>query len=902
MHAPSSFLANPDPAPSQATMPGVAPGQAPPPDQCTRKGGRGLLHWFQQNSFAPGFLPKPLRHPLFGYLAALLMELIAGSLILLLVSLFPTVVFRGILTDVGVVLVAVIWGAGPSLFATLVGTFLLYYVLLPPYFTWVLGSPANGIELVLYLVVGVSISLIASRSEGARRQLEAKHLLLLQAEALSRFESQRLRTVLDVLPSAVAIADKAGRLLEVNPALRTIWGQQMPLASGITQYGLYRGWWAKTGQPVAAEEWGLARALTRGEVSLNEEVEIETFAGQRKTILNSAAPIRDETGAITGAVVGEQDISELRRLEREVAERAQELEAIFESMTDAVFVFDAAGRIRRVNAFAREILGPEQARWQDRSMQERFASLLPRDQDTQVVPFEHLPAQRVLRGEVLTGAQAVDVLYLRAEGHTLVASFSGTPLRDATGAITGAVLVAHDVTERRQLERRTREALNTLVAMGEAMIRVSDGQEAEAPPCVTVRATAHRLAELTHRVVDCQRVTISLLDPEAETLQPLVASDCSPEQEADWATRLQWVPLVARPVDPALVARLHAGEALTLDLTQLPPTNARTYLGTATLLTAPLIIGSRLLGLLSVHHTQTGHAYPPEEVDLVSAVARLAALVIERERLLDEREAARAAALAERETNHQMDAFLSMVSHELKQPLTVLQGHLQLAQRRIGRLGAASAALPPADLAAKLAPLEEHLTGMARQTERQEGLINDLLDAARIRTGKLAIHPAPMNLLPLVRGAVEEQCQLAPERVIRLDLPAIEDIPVLADGHRLEQVVTNYLTNALKYSLASCPVEVGVTREDRQVRVWVRDQGPGLAPDQQQRIFDRFYRAPGIEVQSGTGIGLGLGLYICRTLIEQQGGQVGVESTPGQGSTFWFTLPLFGAEHRERER
>jgi signal transduction histidine kinase len=239
-----------------------------------------------------------------------------------------------------------------------------------------------------------------------------------------------------------------------------------------------------------------------------------------------------------------------------------------------------------------------------------------------------------------------------------------------------------------------------------------------------------------------------------------------------------------------------------------------------------------------------------------------------------------------------MDIFLSMVSHELKQPLTVLRGNLQLAQRRVRRLAALPEALPPPELAVRLAPLEEQLTSMDRQTERQDELINDLLDAARIRTGALMVHPERANLLPLVRRAVEEQRQLAPERELWLDLPAIENIPVLADGRRIEQVVTNYLTNALKYSPASCPVEIGVTLEDRQARVWVRDQGPGLAPDQQPRIFERFYRAPGIEVQSGTGIGLGLGLYICRTIMEQQGGQVGVESTPGQGSTFWFTLPV----------
>jgi signal transduction histidine kinase len=106
-------------------------------------------------------------------------------------------------------------------------------------------------------------------------------------------------------------------------------------------------------------------------------------------------------------------------------------------------------------------------------------------------------------------------------------------------------------------------------------------------------------------------------------------------------------------------------------------------------------------------------------------------------------------------------------------------------------------------------------------------------------------------------------------------------------------VLTNYLTNALKYSLEECPVDVMLEVVGSSIaRVSVRDQGPGIPAEEQAHIWEIFHRVPGVEVLTGSGVGLGLGLYISRTIIERHGGQVGVESTVGLGSTFWFTLPL----------
>ena len=178
------------------------------------------------------------------------------------------------------------------------------------------------------------------------------------------------------------------------------------------------------------------------------------------------------------------------------------------------------------------------------------------------------------------------------------------------------------------------------------------------------------------------------------------------------------------------------------------------------------------------------------------------------------------------------------------------------------------------------------------QAERLNRLINDLLDTSRIRSGRLELKLAPIDLTALLSQTVEEQRQAAPERTILLVTSDDQPVTMWGDDERIGQVVTNYLTNALKYSVETRPVEVGLDVEAGQARVWVRDQGPGITPEEQVHIWERFHQAAGIEVQSGSGAGLGLGLYISRTIIEHHHGQVGVESVRGQGSTFWFTLPL----------
>ena len=253
-------------------------------------------------------------------------------------------------------------------------------------------------------------------------------------------------------------------------------------------------------------------------------------------------------------------------------------------------------------------------------------------------------------------------------------------------------------------------------------------------------------------------------------------------------------------------------------------------------------------------------------------------------------EEARAAARELRESNQQMDVFLGVVSHELRGPLTVVRGNLELAERRLGGVKAASGA--DTAVAPRIVKTLEVLRRAVQAVDRLDVLARDLLDTTRIQANRLELRLESLDLSALARDIVREQRTLTPTHPIHLDLPRVPPALVTADATRVRQVLHNYLTNALKYAPGPEPITVSLRGEAAFARVSVRDRGPGLAVSEQELIWSRFYQVDNVESRGRSAGGLGLGLYISRLIVEAHGGAVGVRSTPGRGATFWFTLPL----------
>ncbi|RQO74659.1 hybrid sensor histidine kinase/response regulator [Pedobacter sp. KBW06] len=222
--------------------------------------------------------------------------------------------------------------------------------------------------------------------------------------------------------------------------------------------------------------------------------------------------------------------------------------------------------------------------------------------------------------------------------------------------------------------------------------------------------------------------------------------------------------------------------------------------------------------------------------------------------------------------NSRKDEFIGMASHELKTPVTSIDAFLQLVQRSL-----------------KLEDKDKELVLKARnQVAKLISLISDLLDVTKIQTGKLAYTFTSFDFNDLLKEVIEVMQQNHPGHEINLNHPA-GILNVYADKQRLEQVIINLVSNAIKYAPNTNKMKIGVLNVQEHLQLSVQDFGPGIDLPEQEHIFSRFYQ---IKKPNGNASGLGIGLYISKEIIDRHQGKIWVESSPGNGSTFSFQLPL----------
>ncbi|MFL5625912.1 MAG: ATP-binding protein [Ktedonobacteraceae bacterium] len=314
-------------------------------------------------------------------------------------------------------------------------------------------------------------------------------------------------------------------------------------------------------------------------------------------------------------------------------------------------------------------------------------------------------------------------------------------------------------------------------------------------------------------------------------------------------------------VGPALFSVLLS--AIALDYLYIPPPGISTIFSWRELLQlAPFLISGIIIAAI------TGQR----------EAARLRALFAEQEAQAQAQELAQTNLELE-QANQLKDQFLSMASHELKTPITSISGQAQVMLRRISK---------KQELPEEFVDIRTALERINEQTRRLNTLVDDLLSLSSIRSGKLNLRISACNLGEICRSVVEEQRSIS-GRTIDIVLPA-SPVIIQADSDRISQVVTNLVSNALKYSSPESPVRVAVSAEKKVALLKVHDSGQGISQEELAHIFDTFYRAQ--DAHTSKQSGWGLGLAICKDIVERHGGRIWCESKVNDGSTFFVELPL----------
>lgn len=530
-----------------------------------------------------------------------------------------------------------------------------------------------------------------------------------------------------------------------------------------------------------------------------------------------------------------RDVTEQRQARDRLQASEERFRLLVEGVHDhALFLLDPEGRVESWNAGAQRLTG-----WASGEILGRRWALFHVSEDLAAqVPEERLQAadQR--------GRWEGESLWLRHDNTRFWANVLLTPLREPEGRTRGFAVVLRDVSERRRVEDYRRLLLRASRKLAESL---------------QYEWSLSQVLELV--VPDFARLAVAVVvDGSGEVEQVFTAMDETRERGLSEAVREALAP-------PDAVERLFGStRPVRTSFSQLPVEGLRGLPGDGVggLLVLSFQSQGRILGGLLVGR-EGGGAFDERDVAYFEELTDRMSLAVEKAALYREAQDAIAA----------RNEFLSIASHELRTPLTTLK----LQTRSILRRGGVKS-LPPDRLSAKVDMID-------RQVERLEGLVDRLLNISRITQQRLEMTREEVDLVELVGEVVSRHEDEAARAGcdVRVRMP-----PSLVgqwDRLRLDQVVTNLLSNAIKYG-PGAPIEVVVEGNEDIARLRVRDLGIGIAAEDQARIFERFERAVSTRHYGG----FGLGLWIVRQIVNALGGEISVESTPGEGSTFIVELPL----------
>lgn len=652
----------------------------------------------------------------------------------------------------------------------------------------------------------------------------------------------RLRAIFDHTVQLMGVLSPDGTLLDVNRVALEFGGLQ---ASDVIGRPFWEtGWWEDGGDRERLRE--SVRRAALGEF-VRYDVELPGLDGVAATIDFSLKPVRDASGAIILLVAEGRDVTETKWAERALRESEAKFAGIISIASDAIISIDENFEITLFNSgaetifgySAREVLGKPL----DMLLPERFRA--PHGQHLRNFAASPVVARRMGERQEIMGRRS-DGTEFTAEASISKMDLFGSPVYS---------VVLRDVSERKRNEQAQR-----FLAQAGAILASS----------LDYDRTLASVASLT--VPDLADWSVIYIREEDGSVRRLEVAHADPAHRERLRGLMQY-PLDRRVPHPVFTV-LDTGEAeiiVDIDTTfrqQLAqtPDHLAIYeeVGLGSIMMVPLRARGETRGAMGFF-SASPRRFGPDELALATDLSLLAGLAVDNARLY---RAANSAVQAR-------DDMMAVVSHDLGNPLSAIRIGISLLLRSV--------------------PEAEHGTGgwqhldFIRQSALQmERLINDLLDVKRIESGQVMLKVQEVHLDHVVEDVFDVFRPIAAGQSLALEWSAAEPLPpVHAEHQRLVQVLSNLVSNAVKFTAPGGRVAIGATVHDGVVLTTVSDTGQGIAADHLPHIFDRFWQA-----HKDGRKGLGLGLAIARGIIDAHGGRIWCESTPGAGTTFHFTLPV----------
>ncbi len=582
----------------------------------------------------------------------------------------------------------------------------------------------------------------------------------------------------------------------------------------------------------------------------------------------------DDAAAQSFETLGRQvgQFVERTRAEDARARSEERLKTTLMSIGDGVVVTDAQLRIVMMNPVAESLIGHTQVEAVGRPLHDVFRIVDEASRDV-----VESPAQRAI-DEGAIGGLASHTVLIAKDGSERAIADSAAPVRARDGALEGVVLVFRDESERRRSERRQQ----ALAAAADLLRSVGDAEDIARP---VVRAVVPHVADWCSVVLGDDPAA-----PRAVVVGHADESKVGPANELrrrypPAANAPHGVPHVLRTKQPELYPVV---DEAVLRATARDEEHFRILqsVGMRSAMVVPLIARGILHGAMTLVSSRESLTYDQDDLAFAMDLAGRCAQALETARLLaalGSEVAALAeakAALQERERDltraiEMRDDFIATAAHELRTPLSTLRLTVEATMRGMQKQPQATSSA----FAEKIAAAE-------RQCARMEVLVERLLHVAKATAGQIPLEVKELNLASVVNDVIERVKTSTSGDASAISVAGPSHLMGAWDRVRVEQILTNLLTNALRYAERT-PIRVSFQAVDDLIRIVVKDEGPGVPKEAQARIFERFERA----VADPATTGFGLGLWITRRFAEDQGGRIELESEPGQGASFVVTLP-----------